>query len=196
MTDESRRALSLLGTAFTKAGAIATSLSAAGGIAWAVWHYASPPPPPQLEAHVVGLKDGFYPGISLRQFIELDRITPGAATSSFSDEQLNCRVAYVQVRVSVDGYKDHHVWLRWLLTDDRGNTIGTKTSDDLQQVNVTRMRDSDIVSNHVLLPARPKLRLHVQLFRDHDNRLLQFSEPYVTPIFSGPKKPQSTNCPI
>ena len=189
------RALSLLDSAFTKVGAIATSLSAAAGIGWAVWHYASPSPPPRLDAHVAGIKDGFYPGISLKQFFELDRTTADQDSSAYSGEQLNCRFAYLQVRVTVDGYSGHQVWLRWMLSDDGGNQIGRTLKEVVQPLTVQRVHDSDIASTHLLLPARPSMRLRVQLFREHDSRLLQFSEPYATPSFKGPKAPQSPNCP-
>jgi hypothetical protein len=189
------RALSLLDSAFTKVGAIATSLSAAAGIGWAAWHYASPAPPPQLDAHVAGITDGFYPGISLGQFFELSRPGAGQDSSDYSAEQLNCRFAYLQVRVTVDGYSGHQVWLRWMLSADRGDQLGRTLQEVVQPLDVKSGHDSDIESQHLLLPARPSMRLRVQLFRKHDSRLLQFSEPYATPIFKGPKAPQSPNCP-
>jgi hypothetical protein len=189
------RTLSLVESAFGKVGAIASSLSAAAGIGWAVWHYASPPPPPQLDAHVVGIKDGFYPGITLRQFFELDRMTVDESSSGYSAEQLNCRFAYLQVRVTVDGYKGHQVWLRWMLNADNGNQIGPLLKDQIEPLTVQRAHDSDIASAHLLLPARRHMRVRAQLFRKHGTRLLQFSEPYASPSFDGPKTPQSRNCP-
>ena len=189
------RALTLVESAFTKVGAIATSLSAAAGIGWAVWHYASPSPPPLLDAHLAAITDGFYSGISLRQFFELDRTTPGQTSSAYSAQQLNCRYAYLQVRVTVDGYSGHQVWLRWMLSDDGGSQIGRTLKQVVEPLAVQRAHDSDIVSTHLLLPARPSMRLRAQLFRKHGSRLLQFSEPYTTPSFKGPKAPQSPNCP-
>lgn len=189
------RTLSLIDSAFGKVGAIASSLSAAAGIGWAVWHYASPPPSPQLDAHVAGIKDGFYPGITLRQFFELDRMTVDQSSTGYSAEQLNCRFAYLQVRVTVDGYSGHKVWLRWMLSDDRGNQIGSLLKNEIEPLTVRRAHDSDIASAHLLLPARRHMRMRAQLFRKHGNRLLQFSEAYASPSFDGPKAPQSPNCP-
>jgi len=193
---ESRRALSLLDSAFTKVGAIATSLSAAAGIGWGVWHYASPSPAPLLDAHVAPITDGFHPGISPRQFFDLDRTTGGQDSSPYSAEQLNCRYVYLQVRATVDGYTGHSVLLRWVLSDDGGSQIGRTLKEVVQPVAVQRMHDSDIVSARILLPPRPRMRLRVQIFREHDSRLLPFSEPYPTPSFKGPKAPQSRNCPV
>ncbi len=116
------RALSLLESAITKVGILATSVSAAAGIGWAAWHYASPPPPPaQLDAHLAEIKGGFYPGISLRQFFALDQSHRRPGQFGLLREQLSCRFAYLQVRVTVDGYSGHQVWLRWVLMDDRGS---------------------------------------------------------------------------
>ena len=191
------RALSLLESAITKVGILATSLSAAAGIGWAVWHYASPAPPPQLDAHLTESKGAFEPDISLRQFFALDRATTARQDSSaYSAEQLSCRYAYLQARVTVDGYSGHQVWLRWVLMDDRGRQIGRTLKEVVQPLTVQSAHDSDMVSNHLLLPARPEMRLRVQLFRKHDSRLLPFSEPYTTPSFKGPKAPQSSNCPV
>jgi hypothetical protein len=189
------RALSLLDSVFTKVGAIATSLSAAAGIGWAAWHYASPSPPPRLDAHVFPVEDGFHPGISFGRFMELSRPGADQDSSDYSAEQLSCRFAYVQVRVTVDGYSGHQVWLRWMLSADRGNQVGRTLQEVVQPLAVKSGHDSDIASEHLLLPARPSMRLRVQLFRKHDDRLLQFSEPYATPTFEGPKAPQSPNCP-
>jgi hypothetical protein len=189
------RALSLVASVFTKVGAIATSLSAAVGIGWGVWHYASPPTPPLLDAHVAAIKDGFYPGITLRQFFELDRMTADQGNADFSAAQLNCRYVYLQVRVTVDGYRGHKVWLHWMLSHDRGNQLGSILKDEVDSLTVQRVHDSDIVSAHLLLPPRRSMRLHVQLFRKHGSRPLQFSEPYTSPSFPGPKARQSGNCP-
>ena len=185
------RALSLLESAITKVGILATSLSAAAGIGWAVWHFASPSPPPLLDAHLAEIKGDFHPGISLRRFFALDRgDTAGQDSSAYSAEQLNCRFVYMQVRVTVDGYSGHQVWLRWVLMDDGEKQIGRTLKDVVQPLTVQKEHDSDIASNHLLLPARPRMRLRVQLFRKHDSRLLPFSEAVHDTELQGDPGPQ------
>ena len=189
------RALSHLESSLTRIGSIAASLSAAAGIGWTVWHVVHRSPPPLLDAHVTPVPDGFQPGVSLEEYFDLDRTLADQSTSPYSTEQLRCRYVYARVRVTVDGYRGHQVWLRWLLSGDRGDRIGRTLDELIQPLDVQRMHDSDIVSTHLLLPARPSMRVRAQLFRMNGGQLQQFSEPYVTPIFKGPTTKQSRSCP-
>jgi hypothetical protein len=196
-TPSRRGVLSLLDSTIAKAGAVATSLSAIAGVGWGVWHYAFPPPPARLAATIEQVESGFYPDISFRQFLELERPEAQGDISAYSAKQLKCRVAYLQLRVTVEGYSGKTVWLRWMLSDAGGaDGVGRPLTQEVQQLSVEGPYDSGLASMHVLLPPKKKMSFRAQLFRKVDERFVTFSEPYVSPTFRGHVGRQNPDCPV
>ena len=112
------------------------------------------------------------------------RPPPARDSSAYSAEQLSCRYAYLQVRVTVDGYSGHQVWLRWVLDGrprktDRPHPERRAPAADRAEGARQRHR----VEPPPAAGSAKECACGSSSLRKHDSRLLAFSEAYTTPSF-------------